>query len=86
MQRFDGPNYGFIWLYSGAGEENSDSLQGGNYEFVEFLAAKVNFINSLFAYICKVAPSDCMKSGAVLGNPASGGRVLYLFTSFIRCI
>jgi hypothetical protein len=30
MQRFDGPNYGFIWLYSGARGANSYALREEN--------------------------------------------------------
>jgi len=86
MQRFDGPNYGFIWLYSAPGNGGSNAFGAGNYEFAGFSATNVLFIISLFTYICMAAPADRLKFEAVLKNPARGGRVICLFTSFIRCI
>jgi hypothetical protein len=61
MQRFDGPNYGFIWLYSALGEGRSNAFGAGNHEFVGFLAMNVLFINTLFTYICVTAPANCME-------------------------
>ena len=86
MQRFDGPNYGFIWLQSMAARGSSRGLGNKTGESLYFRSIHSIFIICLFVGTCRSAASYRYDSRRVLTNPVPAKWLAYAFVSFIPCI